>query len=44
LEKRGVLQNKFRQKFRRRKPWKVDWSSAPPTAGAATPPEAKEAD
>jgi ferredoxin len=44
LEKRGVLQNKFRQKFRRRKPWKVDWSSAPPTADAATPPEAKEAD
>ncbi|MFH1904104.1 MAG: hypothetical protein ABIK53_01065 [bacterium] len=26
LEKRGVLKNKFKQSFRRRKPWKVDWS------------------
>ena len=29
LEARGVLQNKFHQKFRRRKPWSVDWSSEP---------------
>jgi len=27
LENRGVLQNKFREKFRRRKPWSVDWST-----------------
>jgi ferredoxin len=26
LENRGVLQNKFVSKFRRRKPWSVDWS------------------
>jgi epoxyqueuosine reductase len=26
LEARGVLDNKFKQKFRRRKPWSVDWS------------------
>ena len=30
LEARGVLQNRFRQKFRRRKPWEVDWSAPPP--------------
>lgn len=29
LESRGVLQNKFKQKFRRRKPWTVDWSTDP---------------
>jgi len=28
LEQRGVLENKFRQPFRRRKPWRVDWSDA----------------
>jgi ferredoxin len=27
LEARDVLKNKFVQKFRRRKPWKVDWSN-----------------
>lgn len=26
LEKRGVLRNKFKTDFRRRKPWTVDWS------------------
>ena len=26
LEARGVLENKFHEKFRRRKPWTVDWS------------------
>lgn len=30
LEARGVLQNKFHDKFRRRAPWKVDWSSEDP--------------
>ncbi|MBT3380887.1 MAG: epoxyqueuosine reductase [Lentisphaerae bacterium] len=29
LESRGVLENKFKDKFRRRKPWTVDWSSEP---------------
>ena len=29
MEKRGVLQNKFKEKFRRRKPWSVDWSKPP---------------
>lgn len=32
LEKRGVLKNKFRQEFRRRKPWSVDWSQAEESA------------
>jgi hypothetical protein len=27
LESRGVLQNKFKDKFRRRKQWSVDWST-----------------
>jgi len=29
MEKRDVLQNKFKEKFRRRKPWSVDWSTPP---------------
>jgi len=29
MEARGVVQNEFKDKFRRRKPWTVDWSSAP---------------
>jgi len=29
LESRGVLKNKFKDKFRRRKPWSVDWSTEP---------------
>jgi len=29
LENRGVLSNTFKQKFRRRKPWTIDWSQAP---------------
>ncbi len=29
LEKRGVLQNKFKQEFRRRPQWTVDWSDYP---------------
>lgn len=29
LESRGVLQNKFKQKFRRRPTWEVDWSTQP---------------
>ena len=27
LEERGLLSNKFQTKFRRRKPWSVDWSA-----------------
>ena len=27
LESRGVLQNTFKQKFRRRPEWSVDWST-----------------
>ena len=26
LEARGVLKNKFKEPFRRRRPWQVDWS------------------
>jgi len=29
LEQRGVLENQFKDKFRRRKPWRVDWSAEP---------------
>ncbi len=29
MEKRGVLENKFQDKFRRRTPWSVDWSTEP---------------
>jgi ferredoxin len=29
LEARGVLQNKFKEKFRRRPKWKVDWENPP---------------
>ncbi len=29
LEKRGVLRNQFKQEFRRRPEWKVDWSTEP---------------
>ena len=35
LETRGVLQNSFRQKFRRRPQWSVDWST-PPEYAAGT--------
>jgi ferredoxin len=28
LEARGVLENKFHQPFRRRRPWRVDWDEA----------------
>ena len=30
LESRGVLGNRFKEKFRRRQPWNVDWSTLPP--------------
>jgi NAD-dependent dihydropyrimidine dehydrogenase PreA subunit len=33
LEGRGVLQNKFKTTFRRRKPWTVDWSRPWPPEG-----------
>ena len=29
MEARGVLQNKFKDKFRRRPQWKVDWENPP---------------
>jgi ferredoxin len=29
MEARGVLQNKFKEKFRRRPQWKVDWENPP---------------
>ena len=35
LEKRGVLHNKFHREFRRRAPWKVDWSTDAPDAPPA---------
>ncbi len=31
LEARGVLENKFHEQFRRRKPWRIDWSVDPDT-------------
>lgn len=42
LEKRGAIQNQFRQPFRRRTPWRVEW--AEPAEAPAVPPTAKEAD
>ena len=42
LESRGLLQNQFKQKFRRRKPWSVDWSSDP--AAATVDSQRPEAD
>ena len=42
LEKRGVLHNKFHCEFRRRPPWKVDWTAEPPAPSSA--PGGKEAD
>ena len=46
LEERGVLENKFHDKFRRRKPWTVDWTtrdeeSWPPSPGYRGPGEGK---
>jgi ferredoxin len=36
LESRGVLENKFHQPFRRRKPWNVDWSQPDPPVDETT--------
>jgi epoxyqueuosine reductase len=36
LEARGVLENRFAKPFRRRKPWRVDWTQPPP---ASAPPQ-----
>lgn len=33
MEARGAVQNKFHDKFRRRKPWLVDWSQPEPDSG-----------
>lgn len=43
LEERGVLENKFQKPFRRRKPWKVDWSQQDDAARDRASDE-KEAD
>ncbi len=37
LEKRGVLSNKFRQPFRRRKPWVVNWETQDDGGDGAVP-------
>ncbi|MFH1476151.1 MAG: 4Fe-4S binding protein [Verrucomicrobiota bacterium] len=55
MENRGILQNKFKEKFRRRKSWSVDWSKTPDypadvimgkssSAALSRKPEEKEAD
>jgi len=45
LESRGVLKNKFKEKFRRRKQWKVAWSSeAYPIAYEAPGAKARASD
>jgi epoxyqueuosine reductase len=45
LEARGVLENKFHDKFRRRKPWIVDWRGVgePQAPGAVDPVTGKPA-
>ena len=49
LEKRGVLENKFHEPFRRREPWHVNWSDVdegrhPATAEAGKDPCVSETD
>lgn len=44
LEKRGVLQNKFKQPFRRRPEWSVDWSKEPNPIDYPWPKEPHETD
>ncbi|MBT3376669.1 MAG: 4Fe-4S binding protein [Lentisphaerae bacterium] len=52
MESRGVVENTFKDKFRRRKPWTVDWSTEPEYPsdlvmkgdGPSATPEAKPAD
>lgn len=39
LEQRGVLQNKFKEKFRRRPQWNIDWSAQPPGDEVAATPD-----
>jgi len=41
LESRGVLKNQFKDKFRRRKAWTVDWNAAPHPVDY-TPPYAEK--
>jgi len=43
LEKRGVLRNKFKDDFRRRKPWSVDWDSEPQYPDDAIMPDGTRA-
>jgi hypothetical protein len=42
LEERGAIENRFHEKFRRREPWSVDWSTSPEKAAAVR--DEKEAD
>jgi ferredoxin len=44
LEARGVLQNRFRARFRRRPAWRVDWEAPEPETGAQPPTATSEAD
>lgn len=45
LEKRGVLQNRFHDRFRRRPTWSVDWNTPPEyPEGAVFRPQVTEAD
>lgn len=43
LESRGVLKNKFKDKFRRRAKWNVDWSREPYPVAYESPSAAKNA-
>ncbi|HRU05342.1 MAG TPA: hypothetical protein P5137_06155 [Candidatus Brocadiia bacterium] len=38
LENRKVLSNQFKEKFRRRKPWTIDWSQPAPALDASPAP------
>lgn len=42
LENRGVLKNKFKEKFRRRKQWNVDWNSKPSPVDYVAPEAEKD--
>jgi ferredoxin len=42
LEERGVLENTFRMPFRRRKPWRIDWSEPAPEVNPRAPSQPPE--
>lgn len=44
LEKRGVLKNQFKSKFRRRPPWQIDWSQVPSPSAQPAPLPSSEVD